>query len=49
MDIAEEIRSIMGEWSLSLDHVSAVTTANASDMVLAMNTLGFHVFQTPCN
>ena len=39
MNIAEEIRSIIGEWGLSLDHVSAVTTDNASNMVLAMNTL----------
>ena len=39
MNIAEEIKGIMGEWSLSLDHVSAVTTDNASNMVLAMKTL----------
>lgn len=39
MNIAEEIRGIMDEWSLSLDQVSAVTTDNASNMVLAMNFL----------
>ena len=46
MNIAEEIKGIMGEWSLSLDHVSAVTTDNVSNMVLAMKT---HVFHTACN
>lgn len=39
MNIAEEIRGIMDEWDLSLDQVSAVTTDNASNMVLAMNVL----------
>ena len=52
MNIAEEIKGIMGEWSLSLDHVSAVTTDNASNMVLAMKTLEWTripCFHTACN
>ena len=39
MNIAEEIKGIMDEWGLSLDKVSAVTTDNASNTVLAMNVL----------
>ena len=43
---AEEIRGIMDEWGLSLDQVSAVTTVNASNMVLAMNVLEWT--RVPC-
>ena len=39
VNIAEEMRSIMNEWSLPLDQVSAVTTDNASNMVLAIDLL----------
>ena len=39
MNIAKEIKSVMDEWNLSLDQVSAVTTDNASNMVLAMELL----------
>ena len=39
MNIAEEIRSIMDEWGLSPDNVSAATTDNTSKMVLAMKVL----------
>ena len=39
MNNAEEIRGIIDEWGLSLDQVPAVTTDNASNMVLAMNVL----------
>ena len=39
MNIAEEIRSIMDEWGLSPDNVSAATTDNTSNMVLAMKVL----------
>ena len=38
-NIADEIKSIMEEWSLSLDEVSAITTDNASNMVHSMDLL----------
>ena len=39
MNIAEEIRGIMDEWSSSPDNVSSATTDNTSNMVLAMKVL----------
>ena len=45
-NISEEMQAILGEWNLSQDELSAVTTDNGSNIVLATEILGWP--RMPC-